>query len=214
MERISSASFAAAASASWRASMGVDPECASWPKNVMAWRSTPLVPNTTPSGKCHALQNGALFDVQLNVSRRVLLLARRFGKTVDRKAATLDRVFQADAVLVGAAAVGFDARSTRECRRSQQTAAKARAFFVGPVNQTDGNRRAAAEFFRETAQHFETSRDTEASVQPSAVRHGVEMAADDQRLLRRAWQRGPAIAGGIVVVLNREALLFSSEILD
>ena len=30
------------------------------------------------------------------------------------------------------------------------------------------------------------------------------MAAEDQRLLRRARQRGPAIARGIVMVLDRE----------
>jgi len=31
------------------------------------------------------------------------------------------------------------------------------------------------------------------------------MTANDQCLLRCAWQRGPAIARGVVVVLNRQA---------
>ena len=61
-------------------------------------------------------------------------------------------------------------------------------------------------FFRETAQHFETRGHAQAAIQPAAVRHRIEMAAEDQRLLRRARQRGPAIAGGIVMVLDRQTL--------
>ena len=49
--RISSASFAAPASASRRLSIGVEPECAACPRHVIWWRSTPKVPRTTPSGR-------------------------------------------------------------------------------------------------------------------------------------------------------------------
>ena len=49
--RMSSASFAAPASASRRLSIGVEPACAAWPRHVMRERSTPNVPSTTPSGR-------------------------------------------------------------------------------------------------------------------------------------------------------------------
>ena len=132
---------------------------------------------------------------------------RRFGKTIDGKAAARHGVFQADAVLVGAAAVGFDARSARECRRSQQAASEARAFFVGPIHKTHRDRRAAVEFFRETPQHLQARQEVQASVQPSAVRDRIEMATDDQRFLRCAWQRGPAISRRVVVVFHGKALI-------
>ena len=51
MPRISSASLAAAASASRRLSIGVEPAWAAWPRKVIWWRSTPKVPSTTPSGR-------------------------------------------------------------------------------------------------------------------------------------------------------------------
>ena len=51
ISRISSASFAAPASASRRLSIGVEPACAAWPRQVIWWRSTPNVPSTTPSGR-------------------------------------------------------------------------------------------------------------------------------------------------------------------
>ena len=157
--------------------MGVDPECASWPKNVMACRSTPFVPSTTPSGRLHALQHRSLLDVQLQVGRGVLLLARRFGKTVDRKAAARNGVFQADAVFVRAPAIGIDAGSSGEGRRSQQAAAKARAFFVGPIHQANGHRRPAVILLRESPQHFQARHDVQAPIQPSAVRNRIQMAA-------------------------------------
>ena len=49
--RSSSASFAAPASASRRWSIGVEPACAAWPRQVIRWRSTPKVPSTAPSGR-------------------------------------------------------------------------------------------------------------------------------------------------------------------
>ena len=142
---------------------------------------------------------------KFHVRRGILLLARRFRKAIDGKTTARDGVLQTNAVLVGAAAVGFDGRGSRERRRAQKTPAKASAFFVGPIHKAHSDRRPSVEFLRETPQHFETGRDAQRSVQPSTVRNGIQMATDDQGLLRRAWQRGPAIARGIVVMLDREA---------
>ena len=56
--RISSASLAAAASASRRLSIGVEPAWAAWPRKVIWCRSTPNVPSTTPSGSSMASSTG------------------------------------------------------------------------------------------------------------------------------------------------------------
>ncbi len=46
-------------------------------------------------------------------------------------------VFEADAVLVSAAAVGFDGVCSREGGGAEQAAAEAGAFFVGPIDHAN-----------------------------------------------------------------------------
>jgi len=43
---------------SYANAIGVDPECAAWPVNVIACRSTPKVPSTTPMGNCLLSRTG------------------------------------------------------------------------------------------------------------------------------------------------------------
>ena len=54
--------------------IGVEPEWAAWPVNVIACRSTPNVPAPRPSA-VHRLEHRALLDVQLEVGGGVLQLA-------------------------------------------------------------------------------------------------------------------------------------------
>ena len=49
-------------------------------------------------------------------------------------------VFEADAVAVGAAAVGFDGVGSGEGGRAEETASETCAFFVGPVDEADRDR--------------------------------------------------------------------------
>ena len=72
-----------------------------------------------------------------------------------------DGVLQANAVFIGAHAVRGDARRAGKRRRSEQTTAEARAFFVGPIDHPHGDRRASVEFSREPSQHFETCGDAD-----------------------------------------------------
>ena len=80
-------------------------------------------------------------------------------------------------------AIGFDRMRARERGGAEQAAAEARAFFVGPIDQADRDRRAAVVLAREAAQDFEAGQHAEAAIEPAAVRDGIEMAADEQRLV-------------------------------
>ena len=93
--------------------------------------------------KAEAFEHGALFDVQLQVSRGVLSFTGCLAETIDLYAAAAQRFFQANTVLVGAFAIGLDRVCSRKGGGSEQAPAEARAFFVGPVDQTYRDRRAA-----------------------------------------------------------------------
>ncbi len=76
--------------------------------------------------------------------------------------------------------------------RAEQRAAEARALLVGPVDEAHGDRGLA--LLGEAAQHLDAAHDVEAAVEPAAVRHRVDVAADQQRALGRAAQREPLVA--------------------
>ena len=204
MGRISSASLAAAASASRRTAIGVDPECASCPWKVIAWRSTPLVPSTTPSGSCMAFENGSLLDMQFQIGAGMAALDGGVPDAVDVDVALAQRVFQADSVAVGAAAVGLDGVRSGKGGGAEEAAAEARAFLVGPIHQANGDGRLAVEVLRQTAQHLEAGEDAKAAVEPAAVGDGVQMTAEDEGAIGVAAQRRPGVPGGVEVVLHRQ----------
>ena len=120
----------------------------------MAWRSTPLVPSTAPSGRPRRFEDRALFDVEFEIGGGVFALYGGFGKAVDFDAAVAQGVFEANAVAIGAAAVGVDRVSAGEGGGAEQTAAEARAFFIGPVDEADGDGRAAVVFARRSGGGF------------------------------------------------------------
>ncbi len=98
-----------------------------------------------------------------------------------------------------------------KCGGSEQAAAETRAFFVGEVNQSNGDGRAAGEFGRNAAQHFKGRQEAETAVQPAAIWNGVEMAAKQQRFFRRALQSHPAIARRVEMMFDGQAFQFGFE---
>ncbi len=157
ISRISSASFAAPASASRRWSIGVEPACAAWPRQVIRWRSTPNVPSTAPSGRSDRLEHRPLLDVQLEVGGRVLELRARVERPVEVDAVLAQRVRQRDAVAVGQRAqlVLVGHRAGRG-GRAEEGAAEARALLVGPVDEPHGHGRRA--LLRDPPQHLDGRR--------------------------------------------------------
>ena len=209
MVRISRASLAAAASASRRAFMGVEPECASWPWKVMAWRSTPLVPSTRraadPCVRAPGLARCAVRDRRRRFFVRVCASGKRSISTPQRRRASSRR----DAIAIGADAIGGDAEcGAGEGGRAEQAAAEARAFFVGPIDQTNRDWRRAVEFGGDAAEDFEAGENVQGAVEPAAIGDGIEMAADEQGLFGFAGERDPVVAGGVVVMFDGQAAQF------
>jgi hypothetical protein len=126
------------------------------------------------------LEHGSLLDVQLEVGGGVLELPARLDRAVEVDAVLAQCVRQRDPVAVGQppqlVLVGH--RAGRR-RRAEQRAAEARALLVGPVDQAHGQRRLA--LLRDPPQHLDTGDDVEAAVEPAAVRHRVDVAADQER---------------------------------
>ena len=91
-----------------------------------------------------------------------------------------ERVGQGDAVAVGQPAHGVGVERAGAGARAEQAAAEARALLVGPVDELERER---ARLGGERAQHLERGDDAERAVEPAAVGHRVEVAADDHEAL-------------------------------
>ena len=85
-------------------------------------------------------------------------------------------------------------------RRSEQAAAEPGALLVGPVDQRDGDRRRAVR--GERSQQLQTRHHAERAVEPAALGHAVEVAADDQHVVALAAQHRPQVPGLVLVDLD------------
>ena len=118
--------------------------------------------------------------MQLKIGYCVLAFKRGIADRVDRNTALLERIFKARAAGVRANAILLDGLRACECRRSKQAAAKASAFFIGPVDQAHGHGRLAVILLRDPAHNSVGGEDAEAAIEPATVGDGVKMAAENQ----------------------------------
>src|SRR5439155_9209947 len=79
---------------------------------------------------------------------------------------------------------------------------EASALLVGPVDETHRGRRLAV--LGDAAEHLDRGEHVEAAVQPAAVRHRVDVPAEQHRSLRPAAEREPLIAGLVDLLLERK----------
>src|SRR5579871_6768394 len=124
---------------------------------------------------------------------------------IDVDAAAPQRVFKANTILVRSPAVRVNRVGARKSRRTEQAAAKSRAFLVCPIDQPNRDRRAAVILVRKSPKDLQGGHHTQTAIQPSAIRNRVEMASQDQRLFRVSGQGDPAIPCGIIVILDGQA---------
>ena len=76
---------------------------------------------------------------------------------------------------------------------------KARAFFVGPIDQTNCDGRLALVLRVDAPQNFDAGQHVQTAIEPAAVRHGIDVAADEQRFVGFAAQGRPKISGRVIV---------------
>src|ERR1700688_1483856 len=123
--------------------------------------------------KIEFLKHGPLFYMQFEICGGILTFLFRVGESIHFNAATSQRVFHFYSVAVGANTISGNGMSARKRRRSQQAASEPRAFFIGPVHQTYGNRWPPVEFRSKTAKHFERGHHIQSTIEPPAIRHGI-----------------------------------------
>ena len=145
----------------------------------------------------HRLEHRPLLDVQLQVGARPARVERapRLEHAIDVDAVLGQRVGEARALAIDEVAHGVGDEAAAGARRPEQAAREARALFVGEVHdgQRDGWRRTAAV----AAERLDAGQHAERAVEPAAVGHGIEVAADDDGLGSRAGQRDPVVAGDV-----------------
>ena len=157
-------------------------------------------------GEAALFEDGALFDVEFKISGGVDLFPGGFADHVHIDAATFEGGREGLALVVGADAVRGDGVGAGEGGGAEQRAAETGAFFIGPVDQADGQGRIAFVVDGKGAQHFKAGQDAERAVEPAAVGDRIEMAAKQERPRALAGKRDPVVAGGIVVALHQVAV--------
>ena len=151
----------------------------------------------------HGLEHRALLDMQLQIGGGALESPRRRADAVQVHTVVADRVLQTNALTVGQVAHGLWVHRSGGRARAKQAAAKARALFIGPVHQAKGDGRDA--LGGDPAQDLEPGHDAQAAVEPAAVRHGVQVTADQQLTIRPAAQCHPEIGGLVQLTLHGQA---------
>ncbi len=159
-------------------------------------------PEHGAGGPLHRLEHRPLLDVQLEIGTGVdgLQFLPRVDHAIEQDAVLGQRIHQPGALAILQVSDVVERQAAGRRRRSEQAPAEARPFFVGPVHELQRDRRRLP---RVRAQGFERGHDPERAVQPTAVRHRIQMRADDHGLLRGSCERDPVVAGGIG--LDREA---------
>ena len=131
------------------------------------------------------LEHRPLLDVQLQIGGGALELRARVERAVEIHAVSGHGVGKrrtagihprAQLLLVG--------HRAGRGGRAEERAAEACTLFVGPVDEANRQRRRP--FLGEPAQHLEARDDVERAVEPAAVRHRIDVTADQQRPIRAA----------------------------
>ena len=183
MSRISSASFAAPASASRRSIHRRRAGVGGLPRPGDSPALDPVRPEHGPEGDPHGLEHRALLDVELEVRRRRGELRVRVERVIEVDAACCERIGERDAVAVGEAAqLLLVAHRPGGGRGAEERAPEARPFLVGPVDEPYGHRRGS--LLGDPPEHLRARDDVEAAVEPAAVPHRVDVAADQDGALR------------------------------
>ena len=157
-----------------------------------------------PQGQTEVQQHRPLFDVQFQVGGRVLEFPPAFPGPLQVNPNFLEGVRQADAVLVLESAGFAEVEMPRTGGGTEEALAEARPFLIGPIDQADGDGRFAVELGVDAPKNLDARQEIKAAVEPAAVGHRVDMAADEQGAIGLAAEGGPGIAGGVLVDFGGE----------
>lgn len=155
-------------------------------------------------GQIQVKQNGALLDVEFEVGGGVVEFAVAIFDTIE-----IDSVFgegggKFDAVLIFERAGFVEIEAPGAGGRSKEAPAKTRSFFVGPINEANGDRGMAGVLGGDAAESFQSSEEIQSPIKPAAVGNGIDMTADEEGFFGLSGQGRPEVAGGVLVNLDGE----------
>ena len=146
-----------------------------------------------------------LLDVEFQVGGGVRPLAPALPHALEIDAHVPQGVGQRHSLLVGESPRLIEIEVAGAGGRAKQALAEPRPFLVGPVHHADRDRRFSFVLRAHPPQHLQTRQQSEATVEPTAVGHRVDVAADHNGPFARARERRPDIPGGVFVHLHRQA---------
>ena len=158
-----------------------------------------------PERQVEVEQHRPLLDVELEVGRRGGQLATTVQHPVEVDADRPEGVGQADAPGVDEAPRLVHVEVAGARARPEQALAETGPLLVGPVDDADRDGGPPSERVVNPAQHLDAGERVEAAIEPAAVRHRVDVAADEQGPVTRARQRRPEVARGVIVHLDGQA---------
>ncbi len=94
-----------------------------------------------PQGQPSVLEHRPLLDVELKIGSDVRAPGGGVADAVDVHAACLESSFERQTFAVCAGAIRVNRVSSGKGRRAEERAPEPRAFFIGPVDHANGQRR-------------------------------------------------------------------------
>ena len=123
----------------------------------------------------------ALLDVQLEIGSGVLEFFAALFYFFEIDSVFGERGGKRDALFVFEPASLFHVEMTGAGGRTEQTFAEARSFFIGPIDEPHRDRRPAVMLRMDSPKNLDAGEGVETTVEPAAVRNGINVAADQQR---------------------------------
>ena len=150
-------------------------------------------------------EDGALLDVELEVGGGGAQFAVALLHPFEIDPDFTKRVGEAHALFVDEPPRLVEVEAARAGGRPEQALAEPRAFLVGPVHDAQRDRWPARMLGGHAPQHLHAGQQAEAAVEPAAVGHRVDVAADHDGAGACARERRPHVARGVGVGLDRQA---------
>ena len=138
-----------------------------------------------------------LLDVELQVGGGVFLPGCGVLDLFEINPVRGDGIRQGDAVLVLQPARLVHVEVSGKSGGAEEAFPEARALLIRPIDDLDGDRWFSGKLLVDAAHDLHPGHDVQATVEPAAVRYGIDMAADEESFFRLTGEGEPEVSRGI-----------------
>ena len=168
-------------------------------------------PEHRPERPIQIEQDWTLLDVQFQVSGCVLQFFAALLHFFEIDPVLFQGGGKGDALFVAERARFIHVEMAGAGGRSEKTLAESRPFLIRPIDETDRDRGPAVVLRMDAAKNFDGGQRVQTAVEPAAVRDGIDVSADEERLRRFAAQGCPKVPGFIGPNIRAERFEFFPE---